>query len=96
VAGFGKGDTLVLRPAAAEVARAFDGLWLALGIALANAGLSIKDRKPTPHMTLAYKCRAVLETPIAPIVWTARDLVLIDSHVGKHRHDVLGHWTLGV
>ena len=93
-ASFGKGDTLVLKSATADATPELHGLWRALGIELADAGFPITDRKMTPHMTLAYKCRVVPETPVAPIRWIARDLVLIDSHVGKHRHDVLGHWTL--
>ena len=66
----------------------------ALGIELADGGFHLTDRKMTPHMTLAYQGRDVTETVVDPIRWVARDLVLIDSHVGKHRHDVLGHWTL--
>jgi len=31
---------------------------------------------------------------VAPVAWTARELVLIHSHLGKTRHERLGSWPL--
>jgi len=66
----------------------------ALGIALANAGEDIRSKAFEPHMTLSYRGTRIAEQSIAPIAWTARELVLIDSHVGAHIHEVLGRWPL--
>ncbi len=68
-------------------------LWLALGMELAKV-LDFKKTSFTPHMTLSYQGRRMAEHPIEPLRWTARELVLIDSHVGKHLHDPLGRWPL--
>ena len=50
----------------------------------------------TPHMTLSYGGRAVEAQAIDPIHWTATELALIKSHVGKTHHEVLGRWLLGL
>ena len=68
-------------------------LWLKLGIELANI-FSFKKSSFTPHMTLSYNGRTMAEHPIDPIRWTARELVLIDSHVGKTYHEPKGCWPL--
>lgn len=67
--------------------------WLNLGIQLANIQ-PIKKSSFTPHMTLSYMGRAVVEHPIEPIRWTAREFVLINSHVGDTYHEVVGRWPL--
>jgi 2'-5' RNA ligase len=46
-------------------------------------------------MTMSYSGRAVAEHAIEPIRWTAREFLLIDSHVGKTYHEVVGRWRLG-
>lgn len=48
-----------------------------------------------PHVTLLYAPGHAFEYEILPLRWTARELVLVHSHVGAHRHDVLGRWELG-
>jgi 2'-5' RNA ligase len=49
----------------------------------------------TPHMTLLYeKQRQLEDLPIEPVVWTATEFVLLISHVGQSRYDVLGRWPL--
>ncbi len=65
----------------------------ALGRALADVGRRVTAAKTTPHMTYAYGAQDVAETPIEPLRWRAEHLVLIDSHVGGHRHEVLGCWS---
>jgi 2'-5' RNA ligase len=67
---------------------------VALGVALADAGLPITDRKMTPHMTLSYAPQVAAEIAMAPLRWRAREFVLIDSHVGQHEYRMLGRWAL--
>ncbi len=48
-----------------------------------------------PHMTLIWADRQVEEEyPIAPISWQVRDFVLIASHQGLSRYDVIRRWPL--
>lgn len=47
-----------------------------------------------PHVTLLRDSAVVPEQPIAPIVWTVRELVLIHSVWGEARHRILGRWQL--
>jgi RNA 2',3'-cyclic 3'-phosphodiesterase len=61
---------------------------------LADVGRRTTNAKTTPHMTFAYGEQEIAETPIEPLRWRAENLVLIDSHVGGHRHEVLGSWPL--
>ena len=66
----------------------------ALGMALADTGERIKRQRTTPHMTLSYRGKRIAETSIEPVRWRAQELVLIDSHVGAHVHEVIGRWPL--
>ena len=45
-------------------------------------------------MTVAYRNGSSSTQPIDPVGWTVDELVLIDSHVGRSRHVVLGRWKL--
>ena len=65
-----------------------------LGIALANAGEAVRDRAFEPHMSVSYRGMRIAEQATAPIRWTPGELVLIDSHVGAHIHEVLACWPL--
>ncbi len=47
-----------------------------------------------PHMTLAYDASHHAEVPVEPVSWTAREFVLVESHVGLTRHIVRGRWQL--
>jgi 2'-5' RNA ligase len=47
-----------------------------------------------PHMTLFYRDGAPGSRQITPVQWIADELLLIHSHVGLSRHDVLGRWPL--
>ena len=62
-----------------------------LGEALAGAGFK-PERGFTPHMTLAYTPTKIRTHAIEPIRWTADSFALVDSHVGKSVHEVLGRW----
>lgn len=65
----------------------------ALGEAMAARG--IRPRLGgAPHMTLLYDDRHVAEFAIEPVRWTAREFVLVHSHVGRTRHEWLGRWPL--
>ena len=66
----------------------------ALGIALANTGERVVRQRIAPHMTVSWRGRRIPETPIDPVRWRASELVLIDSHHGEGKHEVLGRWTL--
>lgn len=50
--------------------------------------------KFSPHVTLRYRVSRPATRSIRPIVWEARDFVLIHSVVGKTRHIELGRWPL--
>jgi RNA 2',3'-cyclic 3'-phosphodiesterase len=95
VASFGgEGNPLVFKGSSdVEVAGLF-ALYQALGIELANTGERIKRQRITPHMTLSYRGKRIAETAIEPVRWRLHELVLIDSHVGAHRHEVIGRWPL--
>jgi 2'-5' RNA ligase len=47
-----------------------------------------------PHMTLGYRDGQPFGMAVPPVAWTARELVLIHSHLGRTRHEVLGRWPL--
>ncbi|MFT3809036.1 MAG: 2'-5' RNA ligase family protein [Micropepsaceae bacterium] len=47
-----------------------------------------------PHITLLYDRAVVPETPVDPITWTVRELVLVQSLVGQGRHIDLKAWPL--
>ena len=47
-----------------------------------------------PHVTLGYRKGIPFNEAIAPVTWPVEDFVLIHSHVGAGRHDVLGRWAL--
>lgn len=48
-----------------------------------------------PHMTLCYDPRhRVARVPVAPIVFRARELALVKSHIGQSRHEVVRTWPL--
>jgi 2'-5' RNA ligase len=67
----------------------------ALGAALMNAGLACEPKRPfAPHLTLMYADHPVEMQPIAPIRWTAHELVLMHSLIGQGRHVALGRWPL--
>ena len=48
-----------------------------------------------PHATVLYDDQVVPPTAVEPISWIVRDFVLIHSHVGLSKYDILGRWRLG-
>lgn len=66
-------------------------------IARHRSATGITDREGyrfSPHLTLGYRKGQPFGEAIAPVEWDVRDFVLIHSHVGRTRHDLLGRWTL--
>ncbi len=54
-----------------------------------------KAPRLTPHLTLLYDRKVVAPYPVQhPLSWTARDFVLVRSHVGQSRYDIIGRWPL--
>jgi len=66
-----------------------------LGMALKKNNLG-QWAKPgyTPHVTLLYDDKLLGSTPVAPVAWTAGELVLVHSLLGETRHVHLGRWPL--
>lgn len=48
----------------------------------------------TPHVTLLYDDRSVPEQAVTPVSWTARELVLVHSLIGRSLHVPLARWPL--
>jgi 2'-5' RNA ligase len=67
--------------------------WRTLGMELSNVR-PFRELPFTPHMTLSYKGHNMAEHLIEPFRWTAREFVLINSHVGKTHHEHVGRWPL--
>lgn len=63
--------------------------------ALAMQGIAAEARYK-PHATLLYDERGVPETPIEPIAWTVREVVLMHSLTGQPSHEPLARWSLGL
>ncbi len=53
-----------------------------------------REWRYSPHVTLFYRNGAPFSRPVAEFGWHVEELFLIRSHVGRTRHDVLGHWPL--
>jgi 2'-5' RNA ligase len=65
-----------------------------LACALADTGFA-PPHSFEPHMTLCYDPRHRLaRTPIAPLGFRATEFVLVKSHIGFSRHEVLRTWAL--
>ncbi|MEC5386511.1 2'-5' RNA ligase family protein [Uliginosibacterium sp. H3] len=62
--------------------------------------MRLKGLKPagpagfTPHLTLLYEDAVMLDESIEPVIWTAREFVLVRSLIGQSRYEVLGRWPL--
>jgi RNA 2',3'-cyclic 3'-phosphodiesterase len=48
----------------------------------------------TPHITLAYSPKLVLEQAIEPVRFFVRELVLIHSKLGLSQYHIVGRWPL--
>ena len=90
----GQGNPLVLRARDPAQVAGVRRLHEAVGVALADAGEQLKWASDEPHMTVSYRGLRIPDTAMAAIRWTAREFVLVDSHVGAHIHEVLERWPL--
>ncbi len=90
--GRGKHPCVLL---AADPDGALAGLWRALELPLRREQLGAHlERRFTPHLTVLYDDKPVPEQPIEPIVWQAREVVLIHSLLGQSTYRLLGKWPL--
>ncbi|MBY8828432.1 2'-5' RNA ligase family protein [Hephaestia mangrovi] len=72
-----------------------DALHREIGRLCAAAGIEARANYSfSPHMTLGYRDGRPFNTPVTPVAWTARELVLVHSHLGRTRHERLGSWAL--
>lgn len=74
--------------------QALSGFRDRLKSALLKSGLEIESRFK-PHVTLLYDRESIAETVVDPIAWTAKELVLVHSLVGRPQHFHLKRWPLG-
>lgn len=66
-----------------------------LGCELLRVGLGrCVSRTFEPHVTLAYATALPAPETVAPIRWTAREVVLVHSLIGQTRYIGLGRWAL--
>jgi len=66
-----------------------------IAAALRKVGLGqIVDDSYTPHMTILHDSRRIAEHPINPIRWWVREFVLVHSHLGQTRYDILARFPL--
>jgi len=67
-----------------------------LGFTLMCDGVDLKlVGRFSPHVTVAYQPAQHFNEELPdPVIWTADEFVLIDSHVGETRHDIVGRWRL--
>jgi RNA 2',3'-cyclic 3'-phosphodiesterase len=63
---------------------------------LAKVNLArLGDFKFVPHVTMLYDRKSIPVQPIAPISWKASEVVLVLSHLGETKYDLLRSWKLG-
>lgn len=85
---------LVLRGDDARLAQLYR-VHQSLGRHLSEHGLARYAKKRfTPHLTLMYGDKRIDEHTVEPIVWTAREVVLVHSLLGRSVHRHIGRWTL--
>lgn len=78
-----------------EGVAALEGFHRQLQKALAQQGIAPEPRYK-PHATLLYDAKGLPETPVPPITWTAREVVLMHSLSGQATHEPLARWSLGL
>lgn len=69
-------------------------LWEALRLSLARVGLKSPAALAMPHMTLIYGSSPLPRQAVAPLQWPVRELVLVESLIGRGQHRYLGRWPL--
>jgi 2'-5' RNA ligase len=85
--------SIALRPARRIVG--LDALHHAIGAQSRAHGVPLRRGYAfDAHMTLGYRDGAPFSRAIPPFTWTATELVLIHSHVGRTRHEPVARWPL--
>lgn len=60
-----------------------------------RAGQKLREGyRHDPHITLSYRGGLACNRLVPGYRWLVDELVLIHSHVGETRHDILGRWPL--
>lgn len=87
-------NPLVLSGAGADNA-SLTTLHQALLVELAKV-LTLKkgDLRFHPHLTLLYDKQSSIKAPVDPVTWTAEEIVLVCSEVGRTKYHRLGEWKL--
>lgn len=62
---------------------------------LADGSRSLHGHRFSPHLTLFYGARPDLTAAVDPISWTAEELVLVHSLIGRSEHRTIARWPLG-
>ena len=89
----GSAQSVALRPRRRNPG--IDTLRQRIATARERAGVPARhDYRFGTHMTLGYRQGAPFTQGIAPLGWAAAQFVLIHSHAGRGRHDVLARWPL--
>jgi 2'-5' RNA ligase len=47
-----------------------------------------------PHLTLLYDKQSSIKASVNPVTWTAEEIVLVCSEVGRTKYHRLGAWKL--
>jgi len=85
--------TVALRPS--HVARPLRDLHKRIAEAMAAQGLAMReDWSFSPHETLTYRKGTPFTRRVEGFQWKVTEFVLVHSHVGLHRHDLVGRWPL--
>ncbi len=85
--------SVALRPKGRSTGLAL--LQRAIRLRVLDAGLEVREGWSfNPHMTLGYRDAAPFARSIDTIEWQVDELVLVHSHVGKTRHDIIRRWPL--
>jgi len=71
------------------------GFQRALCVHLAACGLGAYVKRDfTPHVTLRYVRTPLPAEGVAPVRWSVREFVLVDSLIGQTEYRILGRWSL--
>lgn len=73
---------------------ALQALSQALTRALGMARIKSLPKLTAPHVSLIYGSSPITRQPVKPVGWHVRELVLVESLVGKQQHKHLGRWPL--
>lgn len=73
----------------------FHGLQRTVIAALLRHRIAVQHAPRRPHVSLCYDRSAAGQAGIEPVEWCARDMRLIESHLGQSVHHALSCWRLG-